>query len=611
MTRWKGLALLCAIALSSCSLASKPEDIFKIVSFNDVSVVLGRPATLVCYADFIVTGIDVQYTIVKDGDSSYLPTQIAMNRATMMKVGEEVWVTFSQAVKADEGTYTCTATVNHNAAYSGFTEPSQQAMLNVDDTQLVFLEDPDGDTFYVAPGGDITIDICTTNQMSVTWTLEKDGAAFADSSYTFDSRGVLTVSDYNVLDSRATSLVCLAQWNGGTINRTFAVSIDGAPKLRSRPGFVYFYNITADGTTEHFIECNMALPYSQLDQYTTYTWYYPATSQQSISRTVSSNSPYVDGRNRLVFTDANPTHSGQYRCTGVNAFGSNSTYSNVTIINPAPVFWVQYWMIIIYVVIGLAILILVIALCIRFCCLGFCYVKEKKVVVDSTFYTTTKFDDEEEKIPLQDKTEFQEVEVDMQLAGIQGEESDEDYDLPPEVDVRPPDMKAKYPWDDEEEAAQLHRTEGRQLVRALKQTERPRRQREEEAFVEVHPRRRPRKPRQPEVAQIEVQPEPEPQPVIATPESQRKVDITQEQEIEVSPYDIGPTVQQRMVTKPKVVQQAKVSVNREITEAFKVIEDTDPLIEEDRMSGESQVFEATFGMSDLESEEPPDSDFNL
>ena len=54
----------------------EPEDIFKIVSFNDVSVVLGRPATLVCYADFIVTGIDVQYTIVKDGDSSYLQTQM-------------------------------------------------------------------------------------------------------------------------------------------------------------------------------------------------------------------------------------------------------------------------------------------------------------------------------------------------------------------------------------------------------------------------------------------------------------------------------------------------------------------------------------------------------
>ena len=49
----------------------------------------------------------------------------------------------------------------------------------------------------------------------------------------------------------------------------------------------------------------------------------------------------------------------------------------------------------------------------------------------------TKFDDIDEKIPLQDKTEFQEVEVDMQLAGIQDEESDEDYDFPPEVDVKP------------------------------------------------------------------------------------------------------------------------------------------------------------------------------
>ena len=49
----------------------------------------------------------------------------------------------------------------------------------------------------------------------------------------------------------------------------------------------------------------------------------------------------------------------------------------------------------------------------------------------------SKFDEIDEKIPLQDKTEFQEVEVDMQLAGIQDEESDEDYDLPPEVDVKP------------------------------------------------------------------------------------------------------------------------------------------------------------------------------
>ena len=53
------------------------------------------------------------------------------------------------------------------------------------------------------------------------------------------------------------------------------------------------------------------------------------------------------------------------------------------------------------------------------------------------YSVASKFDEVEEKIPLQDKTEFQEVEVDMQLAGIQAEESDEDYDLPPEVDVKP------------------------------------------------------------------------------------------------------------------------------------------------------------------------------
>ena len=54
----------------------------------------------------------------------------------------------------------------------------------------------------------------------------------------------------------------------------------------------------------------------------------------------------------------------------------------------APVIWVQFYMIIIYVVVVLAIIILMIALIVRFCCLGFCYVKDKKVVVDSTFYTS-------------------------------------------------------------------------------------------------------------------------------------------------------------------------------------------------------------------------------
>ena len=51
--------------------------------------------------------------------------------------------------------------------------------------------------------------------------------------------------------------------------------------------------------------------------------------------------------------------------------------------------------------------------------------------------SASKLEEEPEKIPLQDKTEFQEVEVDMQLAGVVHESDDEeDFDLPPEVDVR-------------------------------------------------------------------------------------------------------------------------------------------------------------------------------
>ena len=64
-------------------------------------------------------------------------------------------------------------------------------------------------------------------------------------------------------------------------------------------------------------------------------------------------------------------------------------------------------------------------------------------------------------------------------------------------------------------------------------------------------------------------------------------------------------------TQQRVVPQAKVVTKKVVTKTVEVIEDTEPLIEEDRMSGESQVFEATFGISDLESEEPPDSDFNF
>ena len=50
----------------------------------------------------------------------------------------------------------------------------------------------------------------------------------------------------------------------------------------------------------------------------------------------------------------------------------------------------------------------------------------------------SKFDEVEEKKLLQDKTEFQEVEVDMQLAGVQADESDdEDYVVPSDDDYKP------------------------------------------------------------------------------------------------------------------------------------------------------------------------------
>ena len=50
----------------------EPEDILKIVSFEDVNQIVGLEATLVCYADFIVTGIEVEYTIERDDDPDYL-----------------------------------------------------------------------------------------------------------------------------------------------------------------------------------------------------------------------------------------------------------------------------------------------------------------------------------------------------------------------------------------------------------------------------------------------------------------------------------------------------------------------------------------------------------
>ena len=52
--------------------------------------------------------------------------------------------------------------------------------------------------------------------------------------------------------------------------------------------------------------------------------------------------------------------------------------------------------------------------------------------------SASKFDEVEEKKLLQDRTEFQEVEVDMQLAGVQAEElDDEDYVVPSDDDYKP------------------------------------------------------------------------------------------------------------------------------------------------------------------------------
>ena len=53
----------------------------------------------------------------------------------------------------------------------------------------------------------------------------------------------------------------------------------GAPKLMTIQKFVYFLNFTVDGTTQYAIDCNLNLPYKQLEPFTTYTWYYPANTQ--------------------------------------------------------------------------------------------------------------------------------------------------------------------------------------------------------------------------------------------------------------------------------------------------------------------------------------------
>ena len=157
-------------------------------------------------------------------------------------------------------------------------------------------------------------------------------------------------------------------------------------------------------------------------------------------------------------------------------------------------------MIIIYVVVVLALLILCCALIIRFCCCGFCYIKDKKVIVDSTFYTTSKFEEQPEKIPLHDKTEFQEVEVEMQLADVGDSDDEGNLEIPPEVDLKPKkpfteyqevEIEPDYPWDDEKEADKLYGLdlveEKSAMVRSVTRKERERRRQEERrAVVELH-----------------------------------------------------------------------------------------------------------------------------
>ena len=52
----------------------------------------------------------------------------------------------------------------------------------------------------------------------------------------------------------------------------------GGPKLLSRPGFVYFRNVTVDGTSSHLVNCSMFLRYRVTEPVTTYHWYFPSTT---------------------------------------------------------------------------------------------------------------------------------------------------------------------------------------------------------------------------------------------------------------------------------------------------------------------------------------------
>jgi hypothetical protein len=268
----------------------------------------------------------------------------------MRKENGRLFISFTRLIKSDEGSYTCSASISGSEQIFSDT---QRATLTVDETTLVFLNEAVS-VFTAVPRQDVQVSVCNTNQetvaaesfgpVTVRWELNGETLNIAASSSYSYANGVLTIRDYSVFEAAYSNFTCNVEWLSQFTNKTdiasrsFSVSIDGAPNLLGRPGYVYFYNLTIDGTTQYTVECNMVLPYNQLVQYTTYDWYYPATSQQAVSRSVSSNSPYVDGQNRLVLTDAHPRHSGLYRCTGSNVFGSNSSYSNVTVIYPGVVY---------------------------------------------------------------------------------------------------------------------------------------------------------------------------------------------------------------------------------------------------------------------------------
>ena len=59
------------------------------------------------------------------------------------------------------------------------------------------------------------------------------------------------------------------------------------------------------------------------------------------------------------------------------------------------------------------------------------------ITIFCTITLASKFEEQPEKIPLHDKTEFQEVEVEMQLADVGDSDDEGNLEIPPEVDLKP------------------------------------------------------------------------------------------------------------------------------------------------------------------------------